>query len=243
MPVINADAKALEVLGAAFLSRDSILCCEVEDNVDMHSDNQEKFKLPSRLIAKKMTFRILYGGSGFAFAKDPEFMDISDNPNFWEERIGLFYDKYKGIARWHNSLMEEAMSTGRIVIPTGRAYPFKPERNRQGRFVWPRTKIVNYPVQGFSADLMVLARVRACQQIQQEDADFICTVHDSLVFDAKVGKEQVVADSLFDTWAKLPQYYKEYFGGTFGLPCRVEVKAGPNWHNMKELFPSGNSSH
>lgn len=72
--LIQCDAAALEIRVAAFLSQDKVLIQEIKDGVDLHTDNQQRFGLPSRLIAKILNFRILYGGNEFSFANDPEFI-------------------------------------------------------------------------------------------------------------------------------------------------------------------------
>lgn len=57
MPRLNFDIKGLEVVGACWLSGDTVLKKELDDKEDIHSNNQEAFKLPSRLIAKVFKFR------------------------------------------------------------------------------------------------------------------------------------------------------------------------------------------
>ena len=55
--LIEGDAKALEVVGAAYLSGDKVLCQEIIDGVDIHGENQKRFGLTTRLIAKTLKFR------------------------------------------------------------------------------------------------------------------------------------------------------------------------------------------
>jgi DNA polymerase I-like protein with 3'-5' exonuclease and polymerase domains len=59
--IINADAKGLEVVCAAYLSGDKVLTKELWDGVDIHGGNQKAFHLPEgkegRLIAKILVFR------------------------------------------------------------------------------------------------------------------------------------------------------------------------------------------
>jgi len=74
--LLQADASALEIRVAAYLSQDEVLINEIINGVDLHTDNQEKFGLPSRLIAKILNFRILYGGNEFSFANDPDFTSL-----------------------------------------------------------------------------------------------------------------------------------------------------------------------
>jgi len=97
--LLQADAKQLEWVGATYLSQDQTALKEIWDSVDQHSDNQKRFGLPSRLIAKTFVFRLIYGGSAYSYANDPNFKDIG-NERFWQGVIDQFYDKYKGLRDW-----------------------------------------------------------------------------------------------------------------------------------------------
>jgi len=55
--ILNFDVKGLEVVCAAFLSKDEVLRKELVDGVDIHSENQKAFGLPERVIAKVLKFR------------------------------------------------------------------------------------------------------------------------------------------------------------------------------------------
>ena len=63
--LLNADAKQLEWICATYLSQDKVAIDEINNQVDQHADNQARFGLPSRLIAKTFVFRLIYGGSAF----------------------------------------------------------------------------------------------------------------------------------------------------------------------------------
>src|SRR5512139_2325607 len=144
MPILQADAKSLEVYCAAYLSQDRLLMQELTDGLDMHSLNQEAFGLPSRLIAKILIFRILYGGNEYSFANDPDFAAVSKSKDYWAKVIDKFYSKYKGLAQWHNQIIQQVTLTGQLVAPTGRVYKF--EHTTKGD--WPVTQIKNFIVQG-----------------------------------------------------------------------------------------------
>lgn len=236
MPLVNADAKALEWLGAVYLSKDPVGYQEVRDGVDQHSVNQAAFGLPTRLIAKTFVFRLIYGGTGYSYANDANFEGVSSDPDFWDDIIQKFYSKYHGIAKWHAALERQAREFGKIEIPTGRVFKFKPEKSYNGQYKWPRTRILNYPVQGFGADFMTLARVIANKRIKHPDADFVCTVHDSLVYDCRSGLVPRIARTLFDVWDDLPSEFEKMFKIPFDLPTKVEISYGPNWKDQKEIL-------
>lgn len=142
MTIVNADAKSLEVFAGAYLSQDKIMMQELINGLDMHENNRSAFDLPSRLIAKVFMFRLMYGGSAYSYANDPDFASVKGNEKYWQKVIDRFYDKYKGFANWHTTIVQEVTQTGKLVMPTGRIYEY--ERNSRGD--WPQTTIKNYPV-------------------------------------------------------------------------------------------------
>lgn len=231
--LIEGDASGLEVVCAAFLSQDPILCEEIRDGVDIHGRNQERFKLPERVIAKILVFRILYGGNEFSFANDPEFNWISSSPKFWKKILDEFYSKYQGIYKWHTGLMDIAQRTGGWRSPTGRTYKYQPYKDYQGQWRWPRTKILNYPVQGLGADLMALARVSAYKRLH--DRVLFCnTVHDSIIVDSPNDIVYNVCDELERVFVDIPRNFEKVFGVPFNLPMKGEVKYGMNWKDLKK---------
>lgn len=233
--IVNADAKALEWFGAVFLSEDRVGHEEILNGIDQHKQNEVQFGLPSRDVAKRFVFRLIYGGSAYSYANDGMFAEISTDEVFWQGVIDKFYDKYSGIRDWHERLVLEAMETGRILSPTGRFYPFKPEPKRNG-LVWPRTQILNYPVQGFGADLMVVARWLLKRQILgTPGVMFIGTVHDSVVWDVEASKVDWLAKTIFKCWEEIPDAFRKWFGITLTIPPKVEVSVGPNWKDQVEI--------
>ena len=231
--LIECDAKALEWLGAVYLSKDKTGYDEINRGIDQHSDNQARFRLPSRLVAKTFVFRLIYGGTAYAYANDPEFTHVSKSDRFWADIIDQFYAKYTGLYRWHSSLVREVVRTGQLVMPTGRVYKYeKNERNE-----WPRTTILNYPVQGLGADLMAIARVSLFKRIKKlgVQCDFISTVHDSIILDTPKDNVANVLQVINDVWRDIPKNFEVLFKVPFDLPCRCEYKVGENWGNTQEI--------
>jgi DNA polymerase I-like protein with 3'-5' exonuclease and polymerase domains len=230
--LINADAKALEWFGAVFLSGDKVGYDEIRRGVDQHTLNQEAFGLPSRLIAKIFVFRLIYGGGAYSYANDADFIGVSNKEAYWQGVIDAFYKKYDGIGEWHKKLEYEAMASGHVRIPTGRTFSFA--QDDRGR--WPRTQILNYPVQGFGADLMVLARVLLWNRMEhlRDRIKWVCTVHDSIVWDVPDELVDEVVGLIFESWKDIPAEFERRFKVKLDLPMNVEVLVGPDWKNMEE---------
>ena len=233
--LLQADAKALEWVCASYLSQDKVAYDEIWNNVDQHTDNQTRFGLPSRLIAKTFVFRLIYGGSAYSYANDTNFTDVSNSESFWQNVIDEFYSKYTGLGEWHKKIVATAMKDRKITMPTGRVYNYEPEV-KYGKVKWPRTKILNYPVQGLGADLMAIARVSLANRLKgMEKIKLINTVHDSIIvdFDSKVCDNISIVKIVDQCFTDIPLNFKKLFGVEFNLPMRVECQVGPTWGNME----------
>jgi DNA polymerase I-like protein with 3'-5' exonuclease and polymerase domains len=227
----------LEWRCASFLSQDETAIKEILDGTDQHSDNQLRFGLPSRLIAKTFVFRLIYGGSAYSYANDPNFSDVSKSEKYWQGVIDEFYSKYKGLHKWHTKLMQEATTTGMVKLPTGRIYQYKSE-DRRGEKVWPRTTILNYPVQGLGADLMSIARVSLFNRMRKlgyEKAKLINTVHDSIIIDCDDSHTDTLAKMMLQVFEDIPKNFEKLFGVEFNIPMKGEVKTGKTWGDLKEF--------
>ena len=235
--IVNVDAKSLEVVCAAFLSQDPLLIEELTSGADIHGLNQTAFNLPEgkegRLIAKILVFRILYGGTEYSFAQDPNFEAVSTSVKYWKQVIDKFYNKYKRLAAWHTSIVQEATKNKKLVMPTGREYSFGPLPNGE----WPITQIKNFPVQGFGADIMAVIRVAFYKRFVQEKIKgvLVSSVHDSIVCDVEEQEVERVAALYNEVFDKAPQLFEQWFGVPFNLPLRCEVSAGPNMNNLTEI--------
>lgn len=239
--LVNADAKGLEVVTAAYLSRDPVLMREVREFFDFHEDNRQRFNLPSRLIAKIFKFRLIYGGTAYSYSVDADFASVGFSQRKWQEVIDQYYDKYKGLHQWHINIVQEVIRTGRLVMPTGREFHYSPEVSRNGEIKWPRTTILNYPVQGTGADLMMLARImyrKRLQKLKHEQgfkALLVSTVHDSIVVDCPDNEMETICNLFFEVFDDIPKIFQQCFGVEFDLPMTAEVLWGKNLKEMQEF--------
>ncbi len=102
---------------------------------------------------------------------------------------------------------------------------------------WPITVIKNYPVQGFGADLVMLARLEANRRLKASGLEYklISTIHDSIVADCPSHSYRDVGRILFESIEAVPALCKTVFGYDFSLPLTSEVQYGMNKKDMKEL--------
>jgi DNA polymerase-1 len=237
MTIVNSDAKALEVNCAAYLSQDPVLLEEVRSGFDMHSSNQQVLGLPTRLIAKTFVFRLIYGGSAYAYSVDADFASCGFSQKKWQEIIDKFYEKYKGLYAWHIKIVQEAIQHGQLVMPTGRVYKYEPSTNYKGERVWPRTTILNYPVQGLGADIMTIVRVDFFNRLKNLnlEAKIINTVHDSIVVDCPKKEVDTITNLFYNIYMDVPKNFQKLFGVEYNLPLTNEISVGPNLKDLTEI--------
>ena len=234
--LLNLDVKSLEVCVAADLAKDKVMIQEIVEKQDMHTNNQKAFGLPSRLIAKVFIFRLLFGGSAYSYANDPDFASVGFNEKQWQEVIDTFYTKYHGIASWHKKIILEAQTTGKLISPfNGRYYPFKPEKNFKGELKWPITQIKNYLIQGGGSDLVMLARLQANRLLRESGLEYklLSTVHDSIVASCPEEHFRDVAKLLLQAVEDIPKLTKKVWGYDMSVPMTSELQYGPN---LKEVL-------
>jgi len=231
--LINADASSLEVNCAAFLSQDPVLMDEILNGLDIHSRNQEAFGLPSRLIAKVLVFRLIYGGTEHSFARDPDFTPVSRSKEYWAKVIDKFYSKYRGLAAWHTKIIQEVTVNSELIMPTGRRFSF--ERTERGE--WPVTTIKNYPVQATGADIMTIARVDFARRFWNRgiDGKLISTVHDSIVADVAKKDVDTTIQMMYDVFTDIPKNFKRIFGVEYNMPLGCEIKVGMNLKDLEKV--------
>ena len=237
MPIVNVDAKSLEWCTYLFLSQDKNGIEEWHNVVndpskfDIHLDNQTKFNLPSRLIAKVFLFRWIYRGPAFAYCHDPDFAAVSSKQQYWQDVIDQYYSKYKGLYATHMKYLQEVNATGKLRSPLGREYQFK--KNKRGEF--SEYEITNYPNQGLGADVMAVARVSLAARFRKYNLRslLISTIHDSLTSDSPEEEVDIVKEIMVDVFTDLPSNIKRAFGIDWNLPMLGEVSVGPNLKDLE----------
>ena len=168
--ILKCDAKQLEWRSYIEWSDDPVGKSEILNNDDIHANNQAIFKLPSRLISKIFLFRWIYRGSAYAYANDANFMGTSSSTNFWQDVIDKANEKYNTLYNFQNDLIHQVEQGNPLVIPSGRSFDFEMQLGKLGDWYWNIRDIVNWPNQGYSADLMVIARISLRNRIKQSEA-------------------------------------------------------------------------
>lgn len=239
--IVACDAAQLEWRGILELSGDETGIREVISGADTHELNRVAFTLPSRLISKIYLFRTIFRGSGWSFANDPNFMHVSDSPEYWEEVNTKFFGKYQGIDKKHKEWADVVMKGQPIEGPLGRKWFIELKRDKYGNIKIPWTQLSNYPVQGTCADVMAVARVSIRNKLRRYKipAQLIQTVHDDIKSDTEDKYVRPVAEIYHETFDDLIPNIKRLFGYEWKVPLKCECKVGMVMKPKYEKLPSG----
>ena len=226
--ILEADFAQLEFRVAAFLSQDPVAIKEVKEGFDVHAYTAKVIsdagQTISRQEAKAHTFAPLYGATGYGRTKSEA------------KYYTHFLEKYKGIAKWHKRLANEALTKHCITIPSGREFSFPFVERRQDGTVSYFTQIKNYPVQSFAtADIVPLVLIDIYNRLLHFNSVLVNSVHDSIVIDVYPTEENRVCDIIKAVEMQLVSLIKLRWNIDFNVPLKLDTKIGNNWleqHNI-----------
>ena len=228
--ILEADFAQLEFRVAALLSQDKIAMQEVTTGFDVHSYTakiiSEAGQPTTRQEAKAHTFAPLYGATGFGRTKAEA------------EYYTHFMNKYKGVAKWHKKLGDEAINLGKVKIPSGRQYAFPDVERRASGAPTHFTMIKNYPVQGFATgDIVpiVLLEIEKLLEIDNLNSMLVNSVHDSVVLDIHPAEVDKVLNIIRQVNKNLKIIIESHYDIDVNVPMLLESKIGDNWLDVRDV--------
>lgn len=233
--IMEADFSGLEFRVAGELSRDPQILDDILSGKDVHKQtasiinrcSESEVSKEMRQAAKAYTFAPLYGGTGMS------------EPAHIQEYFKTYFSIYSGLKDWHRELMDGVLKDGIVRTPSGREFFFpNAERSSNGKIKRYSQQIVNYPVQSFATgDCVPLACIRALQYFRKHNlkSKLILTVHDSLVVDCLSEEKDKVVAGLQWAMEGVKDDLQRRFNYTPSLPLDIEIEAGRNWMEMREL--------
>jgi len=228
--LLSADYSQIELRILAHFSQDPVLVEAFNAGQDIHSRTaQEVFGVGTlaqnaehRRAAKAINFGIIYGQTPFGLAAQLS-IDQKEAAKF----IVAYFARYSGVKTYLEQSLAEARKTGVTRTLFGRIRPVPEITSPQPalRNFAERTAL-NTPLQGTAADLIKIAMIAIDRQLTSEgfQAKMILQVHDELLFEAPHGE--------VDRLRKLVRHAMENVH-PLSVPLVVDLKAGPNWRDMK----------
>jgi DNA polymerase-1 len=190
MLIFSADYSQIELRVLAHASGDPILSRAFAERADVHVlTAQALFNVEAaqvtrdqRAAAKTVNFAVIYGQTQFALARN---LRIARGEA--ARYIKAFFERYAGVRRYLDLLVDEARSTGAVRTLSGRRRLVRDILSKNHSVRSGAERIAqNAPIQGSAADIMKLAMVRVQEALAREKlkSRMVLTVHDELVFEA-----------------------------------------------------------
>ncbi len=228
--LISADYSQVELRMLAHFSQDEALQTAFREGVDIHASvAAEIFQTPleevtseQRRVAKAVNFGVIYGQSPAGLSKAIRISTL-EAALF----IDNYFDRYAGVEKYLETLLEECRTTGYARTILGRRRRIEGIARVQGRQrnLSERTAI-NTVIQGSAADLIKRAMlgIHARLKAEKHPARMLLQIHDELVFEAPAE----AVDSL------IPIARSEMCQALdLAVPLVVDINTGDNWLNAK----------
>jgi uracil-DNA glycosylase family 4 len=137
-----------------------------------------------------------------------------------------FWNEFTGVKKWQERVLK-AYERNLYVETLG-------GRRRRGALT--KNQIINHPIQGTAADLVLDAMCEVSEYafIEKEDEDFQprLNVHDDLTFKMPNSEDETTIMGKIDTIVRIMCKHRFKY---INVPVVVEVSRGTNWFNQKEL--------
>ena len=228
--LLSADYSQIDLRALAHLSQDEGLLESFKFDVDIHAATASRlFNVPPLLVtpdmrrlAKTVNFGVIYGMSEYGLEQATE-LSREEAGKF----IVAYFEKYPGVAKYLESIKQQARETGYVqtILGRRRSIPEINSPNWQVKSAAERMAI-NMPVQGTSADIIKVAMVNLYREMKKRQlkSKMLLQVHDELVFEvpeSELAEMTDLAKRIMSTSIQL------------SVPVRVETKVGRNWGEMK----------
>ncbi|HEV2521817.1 MAG TPA: DNA polymerase I [Candidatus Acidoferrales bacterium] len=228
--LLSADYSQIELRILAHFSEDPVLVEAFRTGQDIHARTAEEVfgvgpmaqNAEHRRAAKAINFGIIYGQTPFGLAAQLN-IDQKEAAKF----ITAYFARYRGVKDYLERSLAEARKTGATRTMFGRIRPIPEITSPQAnlRSFAERTAL-NTPLQGTAADLIKLAMIAIARQLAEQKfrTKMILQVHDELLFEAPHDE----LDRLRPLVRKAMEHVHD-----LAVPLVVDLKAGPNWRDMK----------
>jgi len=228
--LLAADYSQIELRLLAHFSQDPLLVEAYRRGDDIHTlTASQVFDVPPLMVrpdhrrqAKVVNFGIVYGLSAFGLSQS-----LGIEPAEARRFIDAYFEKYAGVRKFRQQILEDARRTQRVTTLFGRVRPI-PDINSKNvnlRGFAERTA-VNTPLQGTAADLIKIAMIRIDGELLERGMKSRMTlqVHDELVFEVPEAEVDVMRSLVKE---RMEQVH------ALTVPLLVEMGVGTNWRDME----------
>lgn len=175
-----------------------------------------------RTSAKAVNFGIVYGISDFGLAEQ-----IGVTRKEAKQYIEQYLEKYSGIKKFMENVVEETKQTGYVetLFKRRRYVPELSSNNYMIRQFGSRVSM-NTPIQGTAADIIKIAMIHVYQSLKENNlkSKLVLQVHDELLietYEEETEKVKTILKTCMENVIKLK------------VPLNVEIEEGISWYDAK----------
>ncbi|MBA2663435.1 MAG: DNA polymerase I [Bradymonadaceae bacterium] len=227
--LIAADYSQIELRIMAHMSQDPVLLEAYQRGLDIHAMTASQVfdvalatvTRSQRSAGKTINFGVMYGMGARRLARDLKI-------TFHEAKryIDNYFERYKGVTTFFDTLLEDTRKTGYTQTLYGRKRHLPGINARGGQKAFSERAAINTPIQGTAADIIKYAMIHMQDRIEADQLPMrmLLQVHDELVFE--------VRDDAVDHCKTI---IRELMEGVIVLdaPLKVDVGVGDNWLDTK----------
>lgn len=226
--IIDADYSQIELRVLSHIANDEVMINSFKDGIDIHKTtasqvfdvNLDEVTKEMRSHAKAVNFGIVYGISAYGLAKN-----VSTSRIKAQEYIEKYLEKYKGIHKFMNDIVDKAKKDGYVTTLFGRRR-YIPELNEKNKNIveFGKRVAMNTPIQGSAADIIKLAMISIYKKLKENNlkSKLIMQVHDELIVETIPREvkqvEKIIKDSM-ENVIKLK------------VPLIVDLNVANNWYD------------
>ncbi len=206
-----------EGLKRAFLAGEDIHRRTAADIFDVSMDDVTP---DMRRKAKEVNFGLNYGMSPYGLAKR---LGIPEKEA--QSYIETYFQRYPMVQQYMDQTVAQAKEQLYVTTIMGRRISTaginQDNRMRQDN---AKRAAINAPIQGSAAELLKVAMIRVSEQLQEQEANILLTVHDELILEVK--------EDLVDEVAQQCRHCMEN-AMELSVPIPVEISIGTSWADLK----------
>ena len=227
---LDADYSQIELRVLAHVSKDENMVESFINDEDIHAQAASRvFGVPLEMVtkelrskAKAVNFGIVYGISDFGLAGQ-----IHTSRKEAKQYIEQYLEKYSGIKRFMDQVVEEAKEKGYIetLYKRRRYIPELKSKNYMVRKFGDRVAM-NTPIQGTAADIMKIAMIEVYKKLKENNlkSRIVLQVHDELLIETLENEKDEVKEILSSSMENAAKLL---------VPLKVEVEEGKDWYDAK----------
>lgn len=233
---VVADFSQIELRVCAILAEDETMQQAYREGIDLHRLTAahaagcalEEVSDEQRQAAKAINFGLIYGMSAptlvvYSWTSYRVRITLEQAEIFRQS----FFDNYRGIARWHQSVKRRGEWDQTVRTQTGLLRDMSQETNG-----WRFTNACNTPVQGSAAEVLLASLARLPKALQGLEARLVNHVHDEILIECRSEEVDQTKLALMEAMTKgFLEVFPAHADMTRDL---VESKSGSNWFVAKQ---------